>query len=76
MRKLHEIAADVRKNWKNVYFAAEPYLEAMETLESVEDHYYDDPAREIVIRFLCNTTYWRGDDARRIKAELNKMLKK
>lgn len=31
-RNLSEIAKDIRSNWKNVYFGAEPYLQAMEQI--------------------------------------------
>jgi len=79
-RPIFEIAAEIRKFWRkkdgtpNVNYAAKPYLEAMETLDSINDMYIADSAREIVLRFLCNATAWRGDDARRIKAELKAMI--
>jgi hypothetical protein len=44
-------------------------------LNKMTDAYYYDSASEIVARFLSNATSWRGEDARRIKAELNAMLK-
>ncbi len=74
-RPLHTIAAEIRQNWKNVYFGAKPYLEAMETLDSIEGKYYQDSAKSIVLYFLCNATTWRGEEARRIKKELNDMAK-
>ena len=75
MRKLYEIANDIQRNWKNVYFGAVPYLKAMHSLSSINDYYGDDSARSTVLYFLGNTSYWRGDDARRIKTELKAMLK-
>lgn len=74
-RPLYEIAEDIRRNWGNVYFGAVPYLEAMFALDSMDDMYGMDDARSIVAYFLSNATTWRGEDARRIKAELNSMLK-
>lgn len=73
-RPLHEIAKDIRANWPKVNYAAEPYLEAMGALNKVTDNYYEDSAREIVLYFLNNARYWRGEHARRIKAELTGML--
>jgi hypothetical protein len=75
MRTVSEIAAEIRRTWKRVNYAAEPYLSAMASLSSVDDNYILDSGREIVIRFLANAGTWRGEDARRIKAELREMLK-
>lgn len=73
-RPLYEIAADIKRNWANVYFGAVPYLEAMESLDSVNDKYGEDPGRDIVVYFLSNAMYWRGPEAKRIKAELKALL--
>jgi hypothetical protein len=59
----------------NVYFGAAPYLDAMGTLDGINDSYGCDSARNIVAYFLANASTWRGDAAKRIKAELNAMLK-
>jgi hypothetical protein len=74
-RPLHVIADEIRKAWPKVYFGAVPYLDAMRQLHSVTDHYFDDSAKDVVIYFLSNAKTWRGDDARRIKAELKGLLK-
>jgi len=75
-RFLHQIAYEIRKDWgSKIYFGAKPYLEAMECLDSMNDMYGADSARSVVAYFLANATTWRGEIARRIKAELNKMLK-
>jgi hypothetical protein len=74
-RKLYEIAKEIRQNWKNVYFAAEPYLSAMEELDEVNDAFGDVDGKEIVIYFLSNAQVWRGEVARRIKKELNSLIK-
>lgn len=75
MRELYIIAADIRKNWPKVYFGAVPYLDAMGSLSSIKDNYGLDSAESVVQYFLANANTWRGEDARRIKAELKGMLK-
>ena len=75
-RPLFEIAQEIRKDWSSkIYFGAKPYLEAMETLNSIDDMYVLDSAKSIVIYFLSNASTWKGDVARRIKKELNAMIK-
>jgi len=74
-RPLYEIAAEIRRDWKKVYFGAVPYLDAMSTLTRVEDKFMFDSAKSIVVYFLSNATTWRGETARRVKVELNKMVK-
>lgn len=73
-RPLYEIAREIRSDWKKVYFGAEPYLEAMESLNGVNDHYGLDDAKTIVLYFLANCSSWRGDTAKRVKAELKAMF--
>jgi len=72
-RPLYEIASEIKKDWAKVYFGAVPYLEAMSTLDSIDDDYMFDSGKSIVLYFLSNATTWRGDVARRVKAELKKM---
>ena len=74
-RSLRVIANDIRDHWTNVYFGAVPYLRDMAKVDKITDKFFEDDAETIVIYFLSNATYWRGPDARRIKAELNEMLK-
>ncbi|MCM1438770.1 MAG: hypothetical protein NC131_06115 [Roseburia sp.] len=71
-RNLSEIAKDIQKNWKNVYFGAKPYLEAMASIHSPEPNarYMFETAKDMVTYFLANATYWRGETARTIKNEL------
>jgi len=73
VRPLHVIAAEIKREWKNVYFGAVPYLEAMSTLNSIKDNYYLDTGNSVVLYFLANAMNWRGEAARRIKAELKSM---
>jgi hypothetical protein len=69
-RPIHQIAREISKTWKNVHFAAKPYLQAMHSLDSASDNYYADPGHHVINYFLSNARTWRGPDAKRIKAEL------
>ena len=74
-RKIHEMASEILQDWKKPYFGAVPYIEAMLQLNTIHDDYYLDTAESVVIYFLANAQTWRGETARRIKAELKEMLK-
>ena len=74
-RPLSEIARDIRTDWQKPYFGAVPYLDAMSELESITDKYYHDSARSVVMYFLANAKTWRGENAKRIKAELKGLSK-
>jgi len=74
-RSLSVIAREIRRDWKKVYFGAVPYLDAMSCLDSINDNYYMDSAKTIVLYFLSNASTWRGEKAREIKKELNAMCK-
>ena len=74
-RTIAAIAREIRANWRPVYFGAVPYLDAMGSLGSINDTYGADSARSVVLHFLGNAPAWRGDVARRVKAELKSMLK-
>jgi hypothetical protein len=74
-RPLYIIAAEIKRVWPNPYFGAVPYIDAMRSLDAVTDSYGYDEADDIVRYFLSNANTWRGEDARRIKAELKGMLK-
>ena len=74
-RSLSEIAREIAREWPNVNYAAEPYLDAMHSVESVNDAYGLDNGKMIVRYFLANAGTWRGEAARRIKAELREMTK-
>ena len=76
VRSLETIANEIRKDWgAKVNYAAKPYLQAMYGLNSISDNYGCDSAKSIVAYFLCNAGTWRGETAKRIKAELNRMIK-
>jgi hypothetical protein len=76
VRPLYEIAREIHKDWGNkIYFGAKPYLSAMLTLNSIDDKYMFDDAKTIVRYFLANASTWRGEVAKRVKAELKALLK-
>lgn len=75
-RSLSDIALDIERNWSNVNYAARPYLEAMFSLNDINDYYMYDSGRSIVLYFLANASSWRGPVAKSIKAELKSMLKR
>jgi hypothetical protein len=72
---LGELARIIRRDWKNVYFGAVPYLQALGTLNDINDDYGMDSGRSIVAYFLSNATQWKGPIAKAVKLELNKRLK-
>jgi hypothetical protein len=75
VRYLHQIAIEIKRLWKPVWFGAVPYLEAMGTLDSINEDYYADSALSVVLYFLGNAATWKGSDAKRIKAELKYICK-
>jgi len=74
-RSLSDIADEISTDWKPMHFTAKPFVQAMSCLESLDEKYGMDTARDIVVRFLCNASTWRGKVARAVKGELNQMLK-
>jgi len=74
MRTLREIAIEICVDWQPPYFGAIPYLQAMLTMHAVDENYGMDRGEDVVRYFLSNAKTWRGETARRIKAELKSML--
>lgn len=75
MRPIYEIAADIKKEWgSSVNFAAVPYLDAMMYISSASDTFYADSGTTIVSYFLTNSSSFRGDRAKELKAELKRHL--
>lgn len=73
-RPLHKIADEIKANWTPVWYGAVPYLDAMRYLDKITDNFGEDSGKDVVLYFLSNAKNWRGDVARRIKAELKEML--
>lgn len=75
-REIFTIAKEIYADWgSNTSPHALPYLEAMFHLDRITDNYGQDSAKSIVRYFLSNATGWRGETARRIKAELKALCK-
>ena len=75
-RSLSVIANEIFKDWNNkMYFGAKPYANAMLSLDTINDNYGMDSAKDIVLYFLSNAGTWRGETAKRIKTELKGMVK-
>lgn len=77
-RAVYVIAEEIVKIWSKqgngINYAARPYLMAMMDIGAVTDMYGQDSGDSIVRYFLSNATSFRGDDARRLKAELKALL--
>ena len=73
-RALSTIALDIKRTWVKPSPYAAPYIRAMSDLTWINDTYYSDDAKSVVLYFLSNAGSWRGEDAKRIKAELKAML--
>ena len=74
-KSIAEIAGLIMGNWSRVYFGAVPYLNAMGSLNSVNDAYGLDSGKSVVNYFLANAATWRGPMARLIKNELKRRVK-
>lgn len=75
-RTFQQIARDIKSTWLNVYFGAVPYLDAMLELDTSDPNepYLYDSAGDIARYFLANAQTFRGEDARRLKAELKSLI--
>lgn len=69
------LANVITSDWAKISVAAKPYLYAMLYLESINDSYYADNGRSIVLYFLNNATSWKGEVAKAVKAELKARVK-
>ena len=74
-RPIYQIAEEIKADWKKPYFGAVPYLSALHSFYGPTEKYGCDSATDIIAYFLANANTWRGETARRIKAELNGILK-
>ena len=72
---ISELVAYAKAQNGKVNFAAKPYLAAMMGMGDINEQFGYDSGRSIVIYFLNNASSWRGDVAKRVKAELRAMLK-
>lgn len=74
---LHIIAKIIVSDWgyNKIYFGAKPYIDAMFSLNSINDNYIFDSGKSIVAYFLSNAGTWKGETAREVKKHLNKLIK-
>lgn len=61
------------KTLQQAFPYALPYLNAMLSLNRIEDAYGADSGRSVVLYFLSNADTWKGPKARELKAELRKL---
>jgi len=74
-KSIAQIAGIIRQDWKKVNYAAKPYLDAMQSLQSVKSSFGYDSGKSIVLYFLSNASAWRGETAKTVKAELKNRTK-
>ena len=74
-RPLYEIANEIEACWKKVWYGARPYLDTMKDMTSVDQKYGWDSGQSIVLYFLSNAKTFKGEDARRLKAELKTLIR-
>lgn len=74
MQTISTIAREISREWKNVNYAAKPYLQAMRSLDSANDSFGYDSAKSIVSYFLSNASGYRGDTAKAHKAALKAIV--
>ena len=79
-RTLAEVARYIRADYaakgRPVYFAAEPYVNALGSLRTsdLSGRYFSDNVAHLVITLLSNLGTWRGPVAKQIKTELRAAL--
>lgn len=84
-RTFSAIAYEISELWVTKYGAnfpesfnyALPYLRAMMECETTNpnEYYMCDKVGDVTRYFLANAANWRGEDAKRLKAELKSLLK-
>jgi hypothetical protein len=73
---LYKLSDTIQRECRDkAWFAyAKPYVQAMGSLDSVKDYYYSDSGVSICLYALSNLTYWRGEVARQVKAEIKRHI--
>lgn len=77
-RPINQIARDIFGAWgvENVHYSAKPYLMALQNVNNIRDKYINDSAESLILYFLGNAKTFKGEDAKRLKAELKAHLPK
>lgn len=75
MLKNMQIAYEIIDDWgENISDCAKPYLRTMTQLTSIDEMYGSDSAAGIIGYFLANAEDYEGENAERLKKELQNML--
>jgi hypothetical protein len=74
-RPLSVIADEISKDWKTMPEYARAHFRAFQFAFDIREMYGCDSVKWEVAYFLGNAQIWKGDTARRIKKELNAMIK-
>lgn len=73
MRSINAIAQEIKAAWPNINPYAEQYRHALE--HCVDGKYICEDENSLILYFLTNASSWRGEEARRLKAELKQRIK-
>lgn len=68
-----EIVRTIRADWRNPYFGAVPYLDALEGLTTWDCTVEFEHARALAPYLLNNLRTWKGEVARTVKAQLREV---
>lgn len=72
--KLSQIADVIFNDWRTMDPSALPYVEAMLNLEKVSDSFGGDDGESIILYFLTNAKYWKGETAQAVKKHLREIV--
>ena len=61
--------------WREKYWSAVPYIEALSTIRNKEDRYGYDNGAYLINYLLGNLTTYRGEKAKELKALLKEIVK-
>jgi len=70
---IYAIAKVIQADWKNINYAAKPYLNAMLQITNINNTYFADSGKSVVLYFLANAQTWKGETAREVKSLLKKI---
>ena len=75
---LSDIAIKIKNDWKELSEEKNQYslelVEAMQTLNSIDDNYCFDSGLEMVSQFVSNSRGWNTYTAKKIKEELKRRI--
>lgn len=74
-RPLYEIGAEIKRDWgRRMNGAAAPYVDGLCEVNGPTDRWALETGADAIQGFLNNAQTWRGEVARRVKAELKEIL--